>query len=89
MNDQRSRNRRVLPAVWHGAVTLWHEMLRGTPPEAVVASTVDEPVASWSNGLSVLELQRLLAEYEFARERIEPSGKPHEPGAAQPSSRLK
>ena len=88
MNDTRSRNRKVLPSVWNGAVALWNELLRGTPPEAVVASTIDE-APSWSNGLSALELQRLVAEYEFARARVDPSRKRHEREAPPPSSRLK
>jgi hypothetical protein len=88
MNNARSPNRRVLPAMWTGAVTLWHELLRGSAPDAAVASTVDDPAGSWS-GLSALEIQRLLAEYEFARARIDPSGNPHQSGAPQSSSRLK
>jgi len=88
MNDRRSRNRRVLPAVWNGAVTLWKELLRGTPQETEVASTMNAPV-SWSNGLSALEIQRLVAEYEFARARVDPSRKRHEREAPPPSSRLK
>jgi len=89
MNDERSRTRKVLPAVWNGAVTLWKELLRGTPPEAGVASTIDEPGAWSSIGLSPLEIQRLVAEYEFARSRIDPFEKPHQPGAPPPSSRVK
>jgi hypothetical protein len=54
--------------MWTGAVTLWHELLRGTAPEAAVAPKIDDPAGLWS-GLSALEIQRLLAEYEFARAR--------------------
>jgi len=68
MNNTRSPNRKVFPAMWTGAMTLWHELLRGTAPEGVVASNIDDPGVTWS-GLSVLEIQRLLAEYEFARAR--------------------
>ena len=46
MNDKHSPNRKVLPAVWNGAVTLWNELLRGTPSETVVPSTIDEPAVS-------------------------------------------
>ena len=89
MNNKHSPNRKGLPAVWNGAVTLWNELLRGTPSETVVPSTIDEPAVWWSSGLSALEIQRLVAEYEFARARIDPSGKPYEPDAPQSSSRLK
>ena len=66
-----------------------NELLRGTPSETVVPSTIDEPAVWWSSGLSALEIQRLVAEYEFARARIDPSGKPYESDAPQSSSRLK
>ena len=88
MNDKRA-NRQLLPAVWNGAVMLWNELLRGTPPEAVVAPTTKQAAASWSGDLSALEIQRLVAEYELARAPIDPSEKPRETEAPQPSRRLK
>ena len=88
MNNTRSPNRKVFPAMWTGAVTLWHELLRGSAPEAAVAPKPDDPGGLW-NGLSALEIQRLVAEYEFARERIDLSEKLHESEVPQPSSRLK
>ena len=75
MNDKRSPNRTVLPAVWHGAMTLWKELM-------------DESTAS-PNALSANEMKRMVAEYEFARARFAPSGKSSEPEAPQPPGRSK